>query len=636
HDTMARTAAGLLPDGDAAQADTGTAGADDTAATAGNGAGAARYPEPMLYAQGSEVYLSCGKNTVPLGQAQILSPDENAALNAMCSYDNSVLYYLCDVDEKTGVGALMRVLSDAASVPELIADDVCAAAVSESGEKALYITDEDDGMGVLCLYDGGNTEVVASSAVPESFGFSSNGENIYYVGQAQGGDAPVFTLYMKIGGGMPRDIKKCAAGQYNDIFQQVFLGDDGKILYNCWDAVQSAYSLFLKSDGVNQKIGTDAFVLRIFGGADDFLYHSDTSLYYKAPEEAKVRLSENYDIVVFPQNLGYDDSGAPEKRFLLVENKGDGKITLYDQAIGEDKVKIADADGGSYIINPDFTWAAFMKEGRAYLAQKTDNEWSEPRMACDNAVNFAFATDGGYYYYIAGWGDGAVYGDLYRYSLSSEASALLQYDVTAIDEVDGVLYSITTEGQIYRVDGIDDLEKLTDGACISKGTFGGLHIIIGPDSAEAYDICYYDGESVEVVFSGAELILDISGAIEHVYPALPADAQTYFEELYEDAQYILAVYERDGCLSGADDDEAHRSWLNSLELLETLKEREDILPEAQLILTDYYFGFMCVELSEIYNEDAYYLELAAGYLQSAARRYENLMGYIEEDYISSL
>jgi hypothetical protein len=122
--------------------------------------GGGAVPDPMVYAEGEDVFLAAGAESIQLDDASFVEGYESRYLNAPLSADGKTLYYLADVSSSSGEGDLMRVsVGSEKARPECIAQDVYSAKISADGKKVLYLSDYKDGGGDLYLCaPGGDAE----------------------------------------------------------------------------------------------------------------------------------------------------------------------------------------------------------------------------------------------------------------------------------------------------------------------------------------------------------------------------------------------------------------------------------------------------------------------------------------------
>jgi len=139
-------------------------------------------PQPLVYqknAQDEGLFVAKGEKTVKLEGAYYPLIGEETTFNGTFSYDYRYLYYLADVDGKTGEGNLMVVDLDAETlVPERIVESVCFARISRDGKGVLFLKNYNVGYGDLYWCEvGGEPMFVDSSVYEENFYLFSGGKS---------------------------------------------------------------------------------------------------------------------------------------------------------------------------------------------------------------------------------------------------------------------------------------------------------------------------------------------------------------------------------------------------------------------------------------------------------------------------
>ena len=440
-----------------------------------------RDPAPLFYMEDDDIYMAVGADSVELEDAAITDNGYGTYINGMMSIDRRYVYYLADVDEETGAGKLLMIDTKGSMDPEIMAEDVCEARISLSGEYFLYLTDIEDNVGTLYYCKmGGEAEKVSSDVASGEYELSPKGRHYYYTKLTSDGEDMSFAVYAALDGDEPVKVDDGEAGK-GDIISHANVTDDGEFVYEYERMDEDTYeydtTVYIFSDGDRDKIASDASVEMTFGSAYDMLYSEDRTLYYKAPGEDKQRLSKDFESAAFPPYYGSDLDFEYDKRFLLVESDedDDDQVTLYEMEIGQEPVKITKADSWGYRINTDFSWISFTRDGELYLCYKDKDGWSDRIQVCENALLSGFDMAGKYFYYIESYDEDDKYGDLYRYALSpkTEEAEMLQYDVQYFDLMDDVAYTYTTDDELYRVDNEDDKTMLFDEEIVSadQGTW---------------------------------------------------------------------------------------------------------------------------------------------------------------------
>ncbi len=462
-------------------------------------------PQAVLYLDGEDVYLASGEQTLLLADAAVETKEGAGTLRGEFSPDNRYLYYLADVPEGETAGTLM-IADIKAMTTASIAEGVYLA--KAGADRVLYFREGQAGM-VGALYSaeiGSEPEKIANGVLQYFYGFSKNGSSIYYTVQsdlpsgssaASGGHH--YALYIKTGGNPAVKRFEVDAGGTNilsTLFKQIILGNDGELLFSRLggsdEGKEGQYILTLNAKGSVDSISVGGTVVQTFKTPEDFLYAEGAALYYKAPGEAKVRLSQNYDTALFPPYYGAAKDYTPGKRFLLLERKtsegtAEDKVTLYEQTLGKDKVKIISADPESPVINVQFSAVAFKDSGRLYLMVKKSGKWGDRVSLCDNTKGYIFDRSGKYLYYIETNSADAAYGDLMRCRVSDGKIELLQYDVTGLNQTGAGLFTRVSDGALYWLDGKGKQQELPEGSLAAREASGGYYAAVQSD---AYDLIY--------------------------------------------------------------------------------------------------------------------------------------------------
>ncbi|MDD5018522.1 MAG: hypothetical protein PHO15_10545, partial [Eubacteriales bacterium] len=509
--------------------------------------------------------------------------------------------------------------------------------ISADGTKILLFTDVKNEIGDLSVCElGGEPESVASSVLTSFYGFSDNGENVGYIKMTEGDEENTYALYVSIDGKDPEKVEEGTGYTYYSVFDQLYLGNDGQVLYSyCDDPESGEFSLYLcDKDGDTDKIAANAYVVQTFDDVDDFLYYTysqedGSSLYYQAPGEEKERLSQEYGNAVFAPYFGADLDYVPDKHFMLVENDEDdsSEVTLYEVEIGEDPVKIAKCDVDAYAINSDFSCVAFGRQESLFLTYKTADGWSDRVEVGENLISGRFDIAGDNFYYIEGSSSNSEYGDFYRYSLAEEESELLQYDVQAFDLIEDIPYSLTTDEQVYCFDSAGEKEKIIDED--AYGIFraeGGVYFTI---TANEYDILYFPNGSDEgeTLSYDVEQFLYDNGGIVHIYtPPLDEDTVAQITQLYEDALLYIDYLTYS---TYAVTEDQHMSWTESEDLADELMYAEGIPDEIYDMLSNFSYGFYYFDMYWYADygstEEQDYIDSCVEYLTDAKDAYEKYM-----------
>lgn len=518
---------------------------------------AEKSPAPMLYMDGDDLYMAVGDQTMLLDDAAVTVNGTSGTLRGEFSDDNQTLYYLADVSDGETAGTLMA--ADAKTMTKMrIADDVYLA--KTGGDRVLYFTDAQPGMvGTLNVAKaGGQSERIADSVLSNYYGFSKNSKNIYYTTLSDTGDAENpyhFELFIKEGNNQA--VKRLEGDGRGDtiletFFGQIVLGNGGQLLFTRMGTAEEQesgqYVLTLNANGNAEDITGNAVIVQTFENPDDFLYSVDSELYYKAPGAGEVRLSDDYSGAVFTPYYGEPEKYVPEKRFLLVESKTgeDGapadSVTLYDQEIGKDKVKIISADPGTAVINPQFDAVCFKDGGKLCLMVKKGGEWGERISLCDNAMGWIFDRSGKNLYYIEQSKSDATDGDLIRYRLSDGQTGVLLYDAGTIYQTGVGIFSKTADGDMVWMDGSGRQQTLPEDTAGAMEAKGGYYAAV---TGSAYDLIYFKtgaAEGTTLCYDAAAIVMpagfasvlnvDASGSAATEEPAEDAGAGQIDSGLY--------------------------------------------------------------------------------------------------------
>ena len=481
-----------------------------------------KSPPPMLYMDGDDLYMAVGDNTMLLDGAAVELNGTTGTLRGEFSADNQNLYYLADVPDGESAGTLM--VADAKTMTKTrIADDVYLA--KAGGDRVMYFTDAQEGMtGTLYLTDAaGQSERIADSVMRGYYGFSKNNKNIYYTTLSDTGDAENpyhFELYIKVGSNQA--VKRLEANAHGDtilgtFFGQIILGDGGELLFTrlgtSEEQESGQYVLTLNANGSAEDISGNATFVQAFENPDDFIYAAGSELYYKAPGTSKVRLSQNYSDVIFAPYYGETEKYVPDKRFLIVEPKKNedgtqsGGATLYEQEIGKEKVKIISGEPGTAVINPQFDAVCFKDDGKLYLMLKQGGKWGERISICDYALGWIFDRSGKNLFYIEQSKSDATDGDLMRYRLSDGETGVLLYDAGTIDQTSAGIFSRTSDGDMYWLDGDGKQQKLPDDTAGAKDAMGGYYTAV---TSDAFDLIYFKTgaqEGATLCYNAAALVV---------------------------------------------------------------------------------------------------------------------------------
>ncbi len=425
--------------------------------------------EHIIYKSNGKVYVAFGEKTACLHGADITN-----GLNG--EFADGSLYYFADIDNKTGVGKLMRTDVERLQ-PELVSEDVCYAEVSKrgdillirnikdaagdlyhiagggeklvasrvlytqiskKGERLLFIVDNDGGTGDLYSWDWRSKPYLIEHGVSQKFlGFSPNAKNIYYVTQ----NKDRYTLFIKIGAAQPVKLDERKSKTGADCFsgnigrEESPLRNNGQMFYFGEETLMGK-ELFIYTPGAKtEKFDAPSMVCVIFDDGSVVVRSEKSTLYYKAPGNEREELTKYIHLFPWYGYYLYDDySKKPEKRFLMMESYWDWdepsvqQISLFEQEIGKEKVFLCDADMTKFNINADFTWLTYVSDGSLYLMKKSENGWSKPRKICEAEYVWSlfgdtvFDMEGRYFYYRIEKKENTTSGVLYRYDLKRKRS----------------------------------------------------------------------------------------------------------------------------------------------------------------------------------------------------------------------
>lgn len=441
---------------------------------------------PMIYTEDGDAFLAVGAQSIPLDDAGY---SYSGFLNAVLLEDGSAMFYMADVSESSGEGDLMRIqLGNAKAEPEVVAEDVYDAEISDDGGKILYVTDVEDDAGDLYICTpGGDPEKVDESVY--RFSISPNGKHAYYTVVDDDFNE---TLYL-YSGGEPEEVM--------DIDEEESLGsgyidDSGRILFTV-DDVEGSSTLYLYSNGDTEKINKDTSGYLVFDSAVEFLYAKDgTELYYyNAGEE--VRITKEFDGIDFPTTANTNEHF--DRHFVYEETSSSGKTTLYEFVLPENSTKMLKVDG-SYSVDPTFKAIAYSDDGELCLARKSGSSWEDVQDVCDYSPSYRFDESGRYLYYISA-DDGDYVGDLCRIPATGGEEEVLLEDVTSFLLAGGKVYAINEDGEAYLVTNPKDSVKIEEDISSLYEAASGIYLTGFDD-----ELYYYNGGEAERISRDASTI----------------------------------------------------------------------------------------------------------------------------------
>lgn len=452
---------------------------------------AAEYPaSPVLFVDGGEVYLAAGGEAILLDGASIIKNYyEEDVVNAEMTDDGRWLYYMANVDGTTDDGDLMRIaLWDVAAEPELVAEGVNAAKISEDGSRVLYITNCErlEGDIYLCT-PGGESERLDKGVYLYDFGLSPDGTYAYYA-LADG----VFTEELVL---WTDGKSEKVADLEDEMLLWVQCDNDGRLAYGLYNDGDSEAYLFDGED--TERVRDVRIVLAAFSGADEFLYlNNDSELCYCVKGETEQIAGDD----AWPRFPNY--TGAQyglDTRFLFSDDD-----TLYEIRIPGEADEVCEADG-VFSLDPDFRYVAYEQEGTLYLTRKTAAGWQDEGQVCDNPFKLWFTKEA--LYYIAMEHENDEAGTLWRMTLSSGEQEELLSNAGSVVHVRGEQYVLTEDGAVYHITAAGEPECIAEGATALYGAQNGVYV----SDEEGLLYCGRDGATERVPRGGT--VIDIYGAL---------------------------------------------------------------------------------------------------------------------------
>ena len=428
---------------------------------------------PMFYAEDGVYYVTAGAESIELEGIQTAS----YGLNAMMDAGKSYLYFLADA--KRGEGTLMRLkLNDADAETETCAEDVCSADLSNDGSRVLLLRDVDDGVGDLYLWTVSGEQKVDSSVVADSYRFSPNDQNIFYI-KADSSDSEDKTLCLKLGGAEPEEV-----ADVEGVYAYGYPLDDGTLLYLVEDEDYSG-KLYCYATGNEDRLGS-GYLYAIFN-SKELLYKDGDKLYYYK-NSTRERISKECVNVFFAQKEVNTVGYSSDKHFVLAEGSEDD-IVLYEYILGRDPVKIAKTDYDWVMVSNDFNWVAYQNNGTQYLARKKGSEWEDRIKVMGDVATSSFDDKGRYLYVLD------TDGEFGRYVLAKNEFEELYDDVVSYRLIGDDVYVMTEDQELYRITAVSE-ELIAEDAVIDTETYGGgFYVVVTSDGSQ--DIEYYAPNSTE-------------------------------------------------------------------------------------------------------------------------------------------
>lgn len=447
-------------------------------------------PDPVLFREDGEAYLAAGYTAIRLNDAVILDDyiGDTSWLDAMVSYDKNTLYYMADVNSNGECDIMRIALWDENAESVRIAQDVYQAEISRDGARILYVTNGEDGEYELCICTpGGEPEEIADSVSPYNFGFSPNGQWIYYI-TTDGGIEQELMLYA--------NGKNIEVAEYDEgISSFIYLDDSGRMLYSIFGDQET---LYLYEDGDTERVARDIEnVEAVFTRADEFLYETEDDALYSYIQGDDERVSDEFYWARFAPT-GVYDSASEDKHFLLVEGDSDDR-QLFEMSLPGEPVEIGKADGTS-IIDRNFRYCVYEWDGTLYLSAKSGSGWSEGEEVCQYPIMYWFDSSGTVLYYIEADHASDEAGEFCGLDLSSRKTEQLMDGVSRFLVSGGQAYAVTDDGDAYRVSG-GDAERIGEDVAYLFDAEGGVYLW-----SESSGIYYCSGSDSERLSRDAELL----------------------------------------------------------------------------------------------------------------------------------
>lgn len=586
-------------------------------------------PMPVFIQKGDDIYLGLRDQALLLGEVNVYRDRWDATVNTDISHDFRDLYYLVDVNSQ-GYGDLMYV-DVKQGKPEVIANDVSTAVVSADGKRVLYMTEVAEGAGTLYLYKTGcEAEEIAESVDFKEFGFSPNGENLFYV-QQSGTSAYTYKLFLKVGKSKAIKVDEVSAPEYDSYSCHAELFDDGRLvysLYNYEDLDKDLPIYQAAPDGTTKRVASNGRVEFCVG--DGSVCSDERELFYCDASGECSKLSGKY---TFALPVWSSEGEQLADRFMLLEDNATESdpfpetVTYYDQNINGEREKVCEADRLSEHINGSFTRMVYSCKERSYATQRNeDGKWSEPEELCKSAQRISFTDDEQYVYYLD-YGSSDEYGELMRFDFVNLSKESIYKYVTDYEQFNGGVYISTRDGEAYLLrDGKEAEQISVDGADTITDTVGGVYIICGDKEKDMHYVRFGSTEPVTVL-EDADKMRYGSGRVKFDMP-LPSDAARILREMYEDALLILDMQNK---TNKAVTDDLHRYHTETKDLAKEMRNRPDVPSDVRYIFSNIYLGFWDAEMAVCFSDMEYYDDAAKCLndmeieLSTAVEDYENYM-----------
>lgn len=453
---------------------------------------------PLLYRKDDVVYITAGKDSIALPDAHLVEHDR---LNATIDSDRNYLYYL---SETSGEPQLMRLkLNDSKAIPELCAEDVHYAYVSEDGNRVLLIKEVKNFAGELIVWQDGKETKIAESVSVMGFGFSPNGKNICFYTIDPNEDTGR-TLFVKTGGKEPVQV---AADQNDTILQNAFVFDDGSVFYIVKESqFESGSIMYRYAKGNSERIGAGKLIAAF--SSSEWLIEDEDALYYYASGQRE-RISRDASNLSFAVPWYYlaDLRQIPDKHFAFAENKDDSEFVLCECEPGKQLVEIIETDNDRFSIDRSFQWLEYTNEDDSlYLIQKNDKTWGNRVKVETDVYASTFDDNGDYLYYTT------YDGDFSRYDLNAGKTEDLFEEVEYFRLIGKRIFVITEDQELFLISS-DRNQLVTEDALNLHETFqGGMYIV---SEGDPLNIDYLSGKNATVVpiVEDADELISLQGFI---------------------------------------------------------------------------------------------------------------------------
>lgn len=453
-------------------------------------------PQPMLFLEDDDVFLTVGTETIQLKDAAFAPGYENQYLNGMVSVDGKTLYYLADVSSNSGEGNLMRIsLCNANAKPERVAEDVYSGRISPDDKKILYISNYEEGEGDLYLCTpGGKPEKIAEEVMGRYYAFTPNAAYVYY---AVSNNSDGFTLLRYSGG------KSIEIADVDDAsLSGMYMDDSGKMIYKVYSEEDSEYALYLCVNGDSERISRDTDYIYMYplnAGVDEFLYSSADSLYYYGRGDEEELTDAFYGINFLQHYEHYDPRQGNSSHFMFSEGETSESLTLYDVTVPGEPIKITKMEG-SYLVSKNGVYVAYESNDNLYLVRKSGSGWGSRDKICEDVLNYSFDESGKYLYYTTS-DDDSYSGDLCRLPLSGGDEEELLSDVRQYLIVDSKVYALDEDGEAYLVLNADDSKSIEEDISGIYEAKGGIYLL-----GSGGELYYYNGRENERLSRDATVV----------------------------------------------------------------------------------------------------------------------------------